>query len=691
MGWLLAIDFGTSSTAAAVVDDGGAAKPLMMPDASATLSSAVFAQGDKLLVGAKADNAAELDLKAYEPTPKGRVGQSHFKLGKFEPAQLIGAVLGDVLSEAVRQHNWVAPDRVVLTYPVFWQKPRRQVLEAAFAAAAAEAGLAGVGDPVLVPEPVAAAHWFARRYPSKPGDCFAVYDLGGGTFDSAVLRATAEGYEVVGEPGGIESLGGWAFDNLLLTYLGERFIAPVNPELWAQLNPLAPPPDDAEMAGIRRRLQLRVRELKERLTTETSVNSPLPGVPEPKLVNRGDDYEPLIVDLIDETITELERTIADAGLTPQDLTAIYCIGGAARTPLVSHALDRLHRHVRTDDHPKLVVALGAATNPPRPKPSLAPKSPEPQPSLVPNTPTVAAVIQPGYKQIRGVTVDPLSHTVYVIGDRSVLMIDPVSRTVTATVRHFLERKIPRVLAVDARAHTVYATTFTPDGGSSRKVSVIDFAARKVVASIRVRWPADAVAVDADTHLVYVTHGRAQSGYVDKVSMVSVIDPETRAVTATIPVGRAPGGLAVDPSSHTVYVANVLDNTLSVIDAKTHTVTATIHVGRYPLGVAVDPGSHTVYVTNHRDDTVSVIDANTRAVTATIPVGEGPWEVAVDLGGPTVWVINRRDDTVSVIDANARTVTATIPCYQPGGVAVDPDSHTVYIASAGFVSMYEPAG
>jgi Hsp70 protein len=300
-------------------------------------------------------------LDAYEPTPKRRVGQSQVRLGgrEFEPALLIGAVLGAVLAEAVLQHNGVAPEQVVLTHPVLWKASRRRVLEAAFTAAAAEAGLTGIGDPVFVQEPVAAARWYALKDPPKPGDCFGVYDLGGGTFDTAVLRATADDYDVV-KSGGIDTLGGYDFDQLLLNYLGERYIAPVDAQLWAQLSPTAPPPDDAEAAGRRRRLHARVRLLKEQLTTAHSVPSELPGVPEPVLVTR-DEYEALIADRIEATVTELEDTIAEAGLTPQDLTAIYRIGGAARTPLVGAALDRLHLPVRTVDHPKLVVAQGAAT------------------------------------------------------------------------------------------------------------------------------------------------------------------------------------------------------------------------------------------------------------------------------------------------------------------------------------------
>ena len=67
------------------------------------------------------------------------------------------------------------------------------------------------------------------------------------------------------------------------------------------------------------------------------------------------------------------------------------------------------------------------------------------------------------------------------------------------------------------------------------------------------------------------------------------------------------------------------------------------------------------------------------VSATVPVGKNPGGVAVDPGTHTVYVTNSEDNTVSVMDASTRTVTATVPVGKsPQGVAVDPDTHTAYV-------------
>ncbi len=204
---------------------------------------------------------SNLDLRCYEPTPKRRVGKQATFLGDrpYEASELIGVVLAAVLAEASKQHGNRPPSSVVLTHPVSWKSSRRNVLADALNQAATQVGLT-LPAPVFVEEPVAAAHWFARTQQSHDGDHFAVYDLGGGTFDAAVLARNGAEFEVL-DSGFIDDVGGFEFDNLLFGYLGHTHIGPVDPQLWSKIASA----DDPSAWDDRRNMQERVKDLKERL------------------------------------------------------------------------------------------------------------------------------------------------------------------------------------------------------------------------------------------------------------------------------------------------------------------------------------------------------------------------------------------------------------------------------------------
>ena len=75
-----------------------------------------------------------------------------------------------------------------------------------------------------VPEPEAAAWHYASQERIDPGALVGVYDLGGGTFDAAVLRRTDDGFEILGTPDGIERLGGIDFDEAVVAHV-RRWVA----------------------------------------------------------------------------------------------------------------------------------------------------------------------------------------------------------------------------------------------------------------------------------------------------------------------------------------------------------------------------------------------------------------------------------------------------------------------------------
>ena len=116
-------------------------------------------------------------------------------------ARLLRAVIQEV---ATREGE--AADAIAVCHPANWGPYKIDLLRQGIR-------IANLPDNVtLLTEPEAAAISYATQQRIDPGQIVAVYDLGGGTFDAAVLRRTQNGFEILGQPEGIERLGGIDFD-----------------------------------------------------------------------------------------------------------------------------------------------------------------------------------------------------------------------------------------------------------------------------------------------------------------------------------------------------------------------------------------------------------------------------------------------------------------------------------------------
>jgi len=350
--WLLSVDFGTTATAAAmtvgetaeVVDIDNAPR---MPSMICWKEPSNGAPG-RLLLGDAAENEAVLAPQCAERSPKRKIAQEFILLGseRIRVTDAIGQIFEHVLDEAVPVHGGRRPDELRITHPARWGEGRLAKLRAA-------AAVAGFDDPLLVPEPVGAAVYFATGQ-LLPGDLVAVYDLGGGTFDTAVLQRAEIGFEVVGEPGGRDDLGGEDFDDRLYRWLGHR----LDPEQWQTL--IAP---DSGRSWQRAHYDFKqdVRRAKEHLSRypDATVRTPIPDG-EDIQVSRA-EFEALIGEDIESTVVELERTVNAAGHSVDDLAAIYVAGGSSRIPLIWRRIEQqLGKQPSTFGDPKAVIALGAA-------------------------------------------------------------------------------------------------------------------------------------------------------------------------------------------------------------------------------------------------------------------------------------------------------------------------------------------
>ena len=185
-----------------------------------------------------------------------------------------------------------------------------------------------------------------------------MYDLGGGTFDAAVVSSNGDGtFDTIGQPGGVDPLGGVDFDFALLGIVGET-ISERDPQLWDSLVR----PTDTTGRRRRRALLDQVKSLKEDLSRSAQSTLLVPETDLEVTVTR-DEFTVKIRPFIDRSAGVLAETIATAQSTPHGLAAVYLVGGSSRIPLVAEVIsERLGVDTATLDEPKQVVAFGAVTH-----------------------------------------------------------------------------------------------------------------------------------------------------------------------------------------------------------------------------------------------------------------------------------------------------------------------------------------
>jgi YVTN family beta-propeller protein/uncharacterized repeat protein (TIGR03803 family) len=164
--------------------------------------------------------------------------------------------------------------------------------------------------------------------------------------------------------------------------------------------------------------------------------------------------------------------------------------------------------------------------------------------------------------------------------------------------------------------------------------------------------------------------------------VSVIDTAARALVAAVDVGTLPTRIAFSPDSRFAYVTNSLSNSVSVIDTATRTVIDTISVGSFPNDIAVvTVGTNLrAYVTAWGMGAVSIIDLSTRAFIGSIPL-QGAWTIEASADGSFVAVAQWSLATkgLTIIDTATNTVVSTLAVpVEQANIKLTPDDRVAYL-------------
>ncbi|MGQ0629739.1 MAG: Hsp70 family protein [Sporichthyaceae bacterium] len=352
MRYRLAVDLGSTFVTAATAADDGETELVILGLRGARAASLIHIGTD----GALLYGDAAADRAVTEPDRVVRALVRH--IGDETPlvpgtptdtrahvlaAGLIAWVVGMVtITQGAR------PAAVAVTHPAAWGPHKQNLLLGALRSV-------GIVNAVLIPEPVAAAH-----IANPTGGATVVYDLGGRTFDLAVLAPDATGRPaVLGRPACLPDLGGTDFDDAVLAHV----LGALDPRARRALDAALEAPGGPDAAIVAAMAQLRTEcvAAKEALSagTDATILIEIADVVTTVRLTRA-EFEEAIATAVESTLDLTDAVLAEAGIAPEQVTQVVLSGGSTQVPLITQLLSahfggRLH----SCPDPSLAVVTGA--------------------------------------------------------------------------------------------------------------------------------------------------------------------------------------------------------------------------------------------------------------------------------------------------------------------------------------------
>jgi len=335
MASFVGIDLGTTFSAVAHIDDTG--RPAIVHnDIGANITpSVVWRSGpDAIVVGEEARKQWSVDSTDVAARFKRDMGTSRtWVLGdqSFSPTDLSTFVLRKLRADTIAATGDIV--EAVVTTPANFSHEAR---EATMAAATA----AGLPVKFIINEPTAAALYYAFKSGTELGGVYAVYDLGGGTFDVSVIRVDGQDIDVLAS-NGVSRLGGDDFDEIIQKIVAAKYKSITGMTL--DLNDYTKNQAEEDKKSLSRRETVKVRVGQHNIE-----------------ISR-EDFTAAISSLIAQTEMLCEATVEEAGVALSDIRSVFLVGGSTRIPSVQRSVERVFKmKPESTANVDEVVALGAA-------------------------------------------------------------------------------------------------------------------------------------------------------------------------------------------------------------------------------------------------------------------------------------------------------------------------------------------
>ncbi len=370
MSKIIGIDLGTTNSCVSVMEGN---EPVVIPNSEGkrtTPSVIAFVEGGEIKVGDPAKRQAVTNPTKTIASIKRFMGNKFSESKKDTSTVAYKVVKGDndtprvdidarlyspqeLSAMTLQKMKKTAEDylghdvtEAVITVPAYFNDSQRQATK--------EAGeIAGLKVQRIINEPTAAALAYGM---DKGGSDkkIAVYDLGGGTFDISILELGDGVFEVLSTNGDTH-LGGDDFDQVIIDFLAEKFIADESIDLRKDPMALQRLKEAAEKAKI---------ELSS--STQTEINLPYVTATDsgPKhlvtSLTRA-NFEQLADDLVKRSMAPVKKALKDAGLSTSDVDEVILVGGSTRIPVIQSEVEKFFgKKPSKGVNPDEVVAVGAA-------------------------------------------------------------------------------------------------------------------------------------------------------------------------------------------------------------------------------------------------------------------------------------------------------------------------------------------
>ena len=357
----LGIDFGTFYSSAALLI-GGVLRPIKEPSNSQLLcfpSSVCLTKKGEILIGLAAENARKANSNGYKNIFKRDLGQTvPYFLGEqgreFLPEDLVTEILSGLKREAEKTVNSVL-DSAVITVPATYLSNKKELMRYS-------AIKAGFREIIFLEEPVAAAIYYSQigkiGHQVKDGEIVLIYDLGGGTFDAALIQKQGERYQLLGLPVGDPECGGIDFEREIDRDFKQYLAGDPTLELLKS--------DRNDRAALLTKFTLQdwYREVKHQLSQAEEIEEflmlPSLELSDPYILSRS-KFEEMIRSYLDKTCSLCQQLVQQSRTDWAKVDRILLVGGSTRIPYVKNRLEQqFKRPVIYVDDPELAICYGAA-------------------------------------------------------------------------------------------------------------------------------------------------------------------------------------------------------------------------------------------------------------------------------------------------------------------------------------------